>query len=326
MRVLLTGGTGFIGAAVGRALLSAAYEVVGVARKLPTSIALGSDPKILWHEVGSINNTTQWSQILQGVDTVVHCAARTHVMNEHAADALTAYREVNVAGTLRLAQQAAAVGVQRFVFLSSIKVNGEATAEGKVFTEVSPLLPEDPYGRSKAEAERTLFALADQTGMEVVVIRPPLVYGPGVKGNFARMLQWMKRGVPLPLGAVHNQRSLVALDNLVSLVLLCADRTCSPQAANQIFVVADGEDVSTTMLLQKMAQSAGSSSRLLPVPVCLLRAVASMLGKGGVAQRLTCNLQVDATKARMLLDWQPLVSMDEQLAKVLAIAKTETKE
>ena len=311
--ILITGVSGFVGRAVAQALLAAGQPVVAAVRQLPSQELL-LHTNLQWQAVGNINNQTQWQPALQGVHTVVHCAARAHVMQEHATDALAAYRKVNVAGTLHLAQQAAAAGVLRFVFVSSIKVNGETTFPGQPFTEESPPAPQDTYGQSKAEAEQALLALAAQTGMEVVIIRPPLVYGPGVKGNFAGMAKAVQRGIPLPLGAVHNQRSLVALDNLVSLVLLCADRTRSPQAANQVFVVADGEDVSTTTLLRKVAQAAGGHSRLLRLPAWLLRAGASLLDKRAMADRLLGNLQVDATKAYTLLGWRPVVTMDEQLA------------
>jgi nucleoside-diphosphate-sugar epimerase len=266
--------------------------------------------------VGAINGKTKWQSALRGVCTVVHCAARAHVMREHAAKTLAAYHDVNVEGTLNLAKQAAAAGVMRFVFISSIKVNGEATASDQSFTEHDTPAPEDAYGQSKAVAEHALLALSAHSGMEVVIIRPPLVYGPGVKGNFAVMAKALQRGLPLPFGAVHNQRSLVALNNLVSLVLLCADRERSPQAANQVFVVADGEDVSTSTLLRKVARAAGRPSRLLPVPASWLLAGAGLLGKRAVADRLLGNLQVDATKARTLLGWRPVVTMDEQLAKM----------
>jgi nucleoside-diphosphate-sugar epimerase/lipopolysaccharide/colanic/teichoic acid biosynthesis glycosyltransferase len=315
--ILVTGPTGFVGKAVVEALLASGQPVVAVVRHLLSSTPLQhANPQ--WHAVGSFNNQTKWQPALYGVHTVVHCAARTHVMREHTADALAAYREVNVAGTLHLAQQAAAAGVQRFVFISSIKVNGESTLPGQPFTEQCAPAPQDAYGQSKAAAEQALLALAAQTGMEVVIIRPPLIYGPGVKGNFAGMAKALQRGLPLPLGAVHNQRSLVALDNLVSLVQLCADRTRSPQAAKQVFVVADGEDISTTTLLRKVAQAAGRPIRLLPVPTWLLRSGASLLGKRTLADRLLDNLQVDATKARTLLGWRPVVTMDEQLAAMFA--------
>jgi nucleoside-diphosphate-sugar epimerase len=321
---LLTGATGFVGQAVAQVLLQSGQPVVAAVRQLPAkeakasgaSDATGVGP--IWQVVGSIEGKTDWQVALQGVQIVVHCAACAHVIHEHEAYALAAYREVNLLGTLRLAHQAAAAGVRRFVFLSSIKVNGESTVPGQAFTEADVPAPQDAYGQSKAEAEQGLLALAAQTDMEVVIIRPPLVYGPDVKGNFAGMLKALQRGLPLPLGAVHNQRSLVALDNLVSLVLLCADRERSPQAANHVFVVADGQDVSTTTLLRKVAQAAGCPSCLLPVPLSLLRAGATLLAKRAVVNRLLGNLQVDATKARTLLGWRPVVTMEQQLAAIFA--------
>lgn len=310
---LLTGGSGFIGRHIAQELSIRGTPFIMNVRAAPKNCAIAYSG-LRWHVVPDINSQTDWLLALKGVETVLHCAARAHVMREHAAYALAEYREVNVAGTLRLAQQAAVVGVKRFVFLSSIGVNGnQSTAP---FTEASEPHPHDAYSISKWEAEEALLALAAQTGMEVVIIRPTLVYGPGAPGNFGNMVRWVQRGLPLPLGAVHNQRSLVALDNLVSLVLLCADRSRSPQATNQVFVISDGEDVSTSTLLRKLARAAGQPSRLLPVPPNWLRAAASLLGRRAMADRLLGNLQVDASKARTLLGWQPAVTMDEQLAKM----------
>jgi nucleoside-diphosphate-sugar epimerase len=311
--ILLTGATGFIGRAVSVALLGNGTSLVASVRTRHAQATPAAEG-LRWVAVGDINAQTVWQTPLVGVHTVVHCAARAHVLREQATDILAAFREVNVAGTLRLAQQAAEAGVQRFVFLSSIGVNGNQTSVP--FDEAATPHPHDAYAVSKLEAEQTLLALAAQTGMEVVIIRPPLVYGSGAPGNFASLVRWVQRGLPLPLGAVHNKRSFVALENLVSLVLLCADRARSPLAANQVFVVADGEDVSTSTLLRKVARAAGRPSRLLPVPASWLRAGASLLGKRAVADRLLGNLQVDATKARTLLGWQPVVTMDEQLAKM----------
>lgn len=311
--LLLTGATGFIGREITAALLVNGASVVAAVRAHNVQGAPVAEGVRLV-PVGDINARTLWQAPLVGVHTVVHCAARVHVLREQATDALAAFREVNVAGTLRLAQQAVEAGVQRFVMLSSIGVNGNQTTVP--FNEDDIPHPHNAYAVSKLEAEETLLALASQTGMEVVIIRPPLVYGPGAPGNFASLVRWVQRGLPLPLGAVRNQRSFVALDNLVSLVLLCADRARSPQAANQVFVVADGEDVSTSTLLRKVARAAGRPSRLLPVPASWLRAGAGLLGKRAVADRLLGNLQVDATKARALLGWRPVVTMDEQLAKM----------
>jgi lipopolysaccharide/colanic/teichoic acid biosynthesis glycosyltransferase/nucleoside-diphosphate-sugar epimerase len=316
--VLVTGATGFVGRALVQALLASHQPVVAATRHFSTQTRLWSKDVRL-HAVGDINCDTQWETALHGVNTVVHCAARTNVMREEVADALAVYREGNVAGTLQLARQAVVAGVRRFVFLSSIKVNGEATLPRQPFNEQSAIAPQDAYGQSKAEAERALMDFAALAGLEVVIIRPPLVYGPGVKGNFAGMAKAIQCGFPLPLGAVRNQRSLLALDNLVSLVLLCADRARSPQAANQVFVVADGHDVSTTELLRKVAHASGRPSRLLPIPVGLLQAGASLLLRRALSDRLLSNLQVDDTKVRTLLGWHPVVTMDEQLAAMFAL-------
>ena len=311
---LITGASGFIGRHIAQELLAHGDSVAITFRASPKNSA-SAYTSFRWHVVGDISTKTDWHPALQGVQTVVHCAARAHVMREHATDALAAYREVNVAGTLRLAQQAAAIGVKRFVFLSSIGVNGNQSMVP--FTEASQLQPQDDYAVSKLEAEQALLALAAQSGMEVVIIRPPLVYGPNAPGNFGSLVRWVQCGFPLPLGAVNNQRSLVALDNLVSLVLLCADLAKSPQAANQVFVVADDENVSTSTLLRKVARAMGLPSRLLPVPVNWLQGGATMLGKRAVAVRLLGNLQVDATKARTLLGWSPVITLDQGLKKAV---------
>lgn len=262
--------------------------------------------------VASMTADTSWRQALDGVDAVVHAAARVHVMSETVGDPLAEFRRVNVAGTLNLARQAASMGVKRFVFLSSIKANGESTQIGKPFCADDVAAPQDPYGISKLEAEQGLMELAAKTGMEVVVIRPPLVYGPGVKANFMRMMQWLQRGIPLPLGAIHNKRSLVALDNLVDLITTCL---CHPAAANQVFLAGDGEDVSTTELLQRMGQALGKPTRLIPVPVSLLKVGASLLRRPDMAQRLCGYLQVDISKALLLLGWNPPITLDEGLRR-----------
>jgi nucleoside-diphosphate-sugar epimerase len=311
--IAVTGASGFIGRAFCAALLVNGFSVRAAVRyfgSLPLTDGLQEV------EIGEADGETDWSSTLVDVNCVFHCMAHTYMTCKHGAGALAAYRKVNVESTLRLARQAASAGVQRFVFLSSIKVNGEITLSGQAFTEKNVLAPKDDYALSKAEAEQALFDLARQTGMEVVVIRPPLVVGPGVKGNLASIIKLVQRGIPLPLGSVHNQRSLVALDNLVSLMLLCADPAQSTQAANQVFLVADGKDISITTLLHKVARAAGCPNRLLPVPPRLLRVTANLLGKNAIVHRLLDNLQVDATKARELLGWRPSVSIDEQLDKM----------
>jgi nucleoside-diphosphate-sugar epimerase len=249
--------------------------------------------------------------IVADVDIVVHCAARVHILNDQTADPLAEFRQVNVDGTLTLARQAAQAGVRRFVFLSSIKVNGEQSGDGLAFNADQRPAPSDPYGISKYEAEVGLRALARETGMEVVIIRPPLVYGPGVKANFLAMMRWLRRGVPLPLGGVtENRRSFVFLDNLVDLIVTCIDH---PAAANQTFLVSDDEDLSTAALLRRMAAALGRPARLIPMPAGLITLVAKLIGRPGIAQRLCGSLQVDIGKTKTLLCWSPPVSVDEGL-------------
>ena len=311
--VLVTGGSGFLGCAVLQALqLRGVHPLTASVRSTNVDLL----PELHLKQVAGLGPDTDWKACVQGVNTVIHCAARAHVMKDKTVAPLAEYRMVNVAGTLALARQAAEAGVRRFVFISSIKVNGELTLSGRSFLTDDTPAPEDAYAISKLEAERGLMAISRDTGMEIVIIRPPLVYGPGVKGNFAAMIRWIRRGVPLPLGAVHNRRSLVALANLVDFIVLCADRERSPRAANEVFLIADGEDVSTTELLRKVARAYGVKPRLLPVPARWMRFAAGLLGKGAVADRLLGSLVVDSSKARDLLGWRPVISMDAQLQKM----------
>jgi len=306
-QALVTGSSGFVGRHLCAWLLQQGWLVRGLSRR-------GLAPEGVEAVVCDLLQGSVEERCLQGVDVLVHCAARVHVMDDHAADPLAAFRKVNVEGTLNLARQAAQAGVKRFVFLSSIKVNGEAT-DGVPFTERDPVVTTDPYGRSKYEAEQGLLKIAAETTMEVVIIRPPLIYGPGVKANFQKMMQWIAKGVPLPLGAVRNRRSLVALDNLVDFIGLCMQH---PKAANEVFLISDGEDVSTAELLRRVAKAMGKPARLIPVPVGVMRFSLTLAGKQAVADRLFGSLQVDMSKARTLLGWQPVVSMDAQLAKMVA--------
>lgn len=313
--VLVTGGTGFLGRAVLKRLLATEKRPLIAAVRCKEA---DFPAEIKVESVGELDSNTDWTACLQGVEVVIHCAARAHVMKDKIDDPLAEYRKVNVQGTLALARQAVQAGVRRFVFISSIKVNGngEHTEPTHPFRADDAPAPDDAYGASKLEAEQGLMALAQDAGMEVVIIRPPLVYGPGVKGNFASMVNWVRKNVPLPLGAVHNQRSLVALENLVDFIALCADRKHSHRAANEVFLISDGEDVSTTELLRKVALAYGVRPRLLPIPVRWIQATANLLGKGAVADRLLGALVVDNSKAQELLGWTPVISMDEQLKKM----------
>jgi nucleoside-diphosphate-sugar epimerase len=309
--ILVTGATGFVGSALIRRLAAerACNGVVAAVRSKATS-----PEGVRQVLVRDMSPNIDWSRAVNGIDALVHCAARVHVMKDDATDPLEAYREVNVSGTLNLARQAAQAGVRRFIFVSSIKVNGETTQLGQPFTAEDAPSPLDPYGVSKLEAEQGLRDIEAQTGMEVVIVRSPLVYGPGVKANFASMMRWVASGIPLPLGAIHNARSMVALDNLVDLFVTCLKH---PAAAGQTFLVSDGEDVSTTELLRRTAQAMGKRAFLLPVPAFVLEWGAALLGKRDVAQRLCGSLQVDINKTRRLLGWTPPLTLEQGLKKAL---------
>jgi nucleoside-diphosphate-sugar epimerase len=306
MNILLTGGSGFVGAA-----LHASLGQHAVRRAMRTPCAAANDCVT----IANIDPDTDWNLALHGREVVLHLAARAHVMQEHSSDPLATYRSVNTAGTLNLAQQAAAAGVRRFIFLSSVKVHGEATRPGQPFQVDAQLQPQDPYGISKHEAEQGLRQIAKATSMELVIIRPPLIYGPGVKANFAALLRTVARGIPLPLGALHNLRSLLALDNLIDFIHLCMTH---PAAANQTFLVSDGDDISTPELIHRMAQALDQPTRLLPVPVWLLHAAAAPLGQRMAMQRLCGSLQVDISHARQRLGWRPPITLNEGLRRTVA--------
>ena len=306
-RVLVTGANGFIGKSLCKEMLRQKRQVIATVRS-----AYQFFPDLEFITMGLIDSETNWSEALHDVNVVIHLAAKVHVMCDDMVTSREEFHKVNVNSTLNLANQAIKVGVQRFIYLSSIKVNGEQTFPQQYFTEMDIPKPYGPYATSKWNAEQGLMELARETGLEVVIIRPPLVYGPGVKANFRTMMQWLHKGIPLPLGAIHNKRSLVALDNLVDLIITCLDH---PAAANQVFLAGDGEDLSTPALLRRLGLAMGKPARLLPVPVSLLKAAAALLGKRDMAQRLCKSLQVDISKARTLLGWNPPINVDEGLRR-----------
>lgn len=313
--IFVTGATGFVGGALVRRLL-ADGERVAVGLRAPSGALwpVGVQTRVL----GTLGEDALDTLDLTGVSTVVHCAGRAHIMRDTAPDPLAAYRCVNVAGTLALAQRAAVAGVRRFVYISTIKVNGESTAPGHSFAETDRPEPLDAYAQSKLEAEEGLKAFATEHGMEWVVIRPPLVYGPGVKANFAALAQAAAKGWPLPLGSIRNQRSLVALENLVDFIACCMRH---PQAANQTFLISDGHDLSTPELVRQLAHAAGLTARLPAIPVALLKMAAAMLGKKGAVERMSESLQVNITKAQTLLHWVPPVTVEQGLASVMQGAR-----
>lgn len=316
-RILVTGSTGFVGLRLCAALRENNLGVREAVRCSPIHVA--ERERVA---VGEIDGQTDWRQAVEGINSIIHLAGRAHVMRESHADPLMAYRRLNVVGTVRFAQQAAAAGVRRFVFVSSIKVNGEATTD-RPFTEADSPAPLDAYGLSKYEAEVELKRIGRETGMEVVVVRPTLVYGPGVKGNFLSLLRWINRGLPLPLARCDNRRSLVGLENLVDLLRCCAT---DPRAAGHTFLAGDGEDLSTPELVRRVAFALRVKPRLLPVPASWLRLAARTIGRTGIYERLCGSLQVDIGHAREVINWMPPSSVQEELARTASwIKKAENR-
>lgn len=308
MDVLLTGGSGFVGSCVAKRLLDEGHRVTAAVR----GSDMRSDARLESWRFEELSADQDWRAALEGKSLVIHCAARVHVMGDSAVDPLSEFRNVNVDGTCALARQAANAGIRRFIFISSIKVNGESTTLGLPYRADDIPAPQDFYGISKFEAEQGLRKVAAETGMEVVIIRPPLVYGPRVKGNFASMITLVGKGFPLPMGAIHNKRSLVGIDNLVDLIIRCIGH---PAAANQVFLAGDGADLSTTELLRGVGRAMGKPARLIPVPAGMLQLGATLLGKKAMAQRLLGSLQVDISKTCELLDWRPPYTVDEGLRR-----------
>ncbi|WP_047238256.1 UDP-glucose 4-epimerase family protein [Chromobacterium subtsugae] len=304
MKALITGADGFVGRDLVQTLLHINNEVI------PTSRS-GKNGCIA---TGDLSENYDWCQILTDCDVVIHLAARVHQMHDTTPDPLSEFRRVNTSGTLHLARQAISAGVKRFVFISSVKVNGEESAIP--YSENSSPQPSDPYALSKWEAEQGLLQLAKESTMEIVIIRPPLVYGPGVKGNFLSLIKIVQYGIPLPFKSIKNLRSLVGLSNLVDFIILCADRNRSPKAAGQVFLISDGSDISTPELIEKVSTACNLKPKLICFPPLLLNLIATFMRKKEAANRLLGSLQVDITKARSMLGWQPIMTMDQQLRQI----------
>ena len=309
MRILVTGASGFVGRRLCSNLIEQGHEVIAVVRQ-QTSVIFENHESLRVVIIDNINAETDWRDVLDSAEVVVHLAARVHVMNETLADAWKAYRKINVGGTERLARAAAIAKVKLFVFLSSIKVNGEVTQD-QPFSSQSAVNPQDPYAVSKWEAEQVLQRISDETGMEVVILRPPLVYGPGVKANYLCLLHWIDRGIPLPLASVDNRRSMIYLGNLVDAMIACIQ---NPLAVGKTYLISDGEDVSTPDLIRQIANSMHKPDYLWRCPEVILRGVARLAAKSSELDRLLSSLQVDSSKIREDLHWVPPYSLEQGIA------------
>jgi nucleoside-diphosphate-sugar epimerase len=308
MKILVVGASGFVGGHIVRRLAADGIPVRAAVHRNRTNLPDGIEIA----ENVNLEGSFDWASAIKGCDAIVHLGARVHVMQETSANALEAYRRINVEGTMSLARQAVSAGIRRFVFLSSVKVCGESTSSGEAFVETMMPRPLDPYGISKSEAERGLLELGRESGMEIVILRPPLIYGPGVRANFLSMMRWLRRGLPLPFGSIDNRRSLIGVDNMVDLICICL---LHPAAAGEVFLASDGQDLSTPELLRKLSEALDTKARLLPVPVGMLEGVAALAGQRALAQRLCLSLRVDSRKVREVLDWHPPVSVDEELQR-----------
>lgn len=304
MKILLTGASGFVGRSLCDRLLAENHRIIAPVRShdlLPYNHNLRPE------KISGLQDSLDWKLMLKDVEVIIHLASRVHVMNDTSIDPLAEFRKINVGATLNLARQAVELGVQRFIYMSSIKVNGEKTLPVKPFTAEDKPAPVDPYGISKYEVEQSLAQIASETGLEVVILRPPLVYGPNVKANFLRLIKWVKLGLPLPLGSLHNQRSMVYVGNLVDAVIACLEH---PSVAGETFLVSDGEDVSTPQLITMIASAMGKTSRVLPFPTAILNILGKATGKSTEVERLANSLCVDSGKIRTLLGWNPPFTME----------------
>ncbi|NVK02499.1 MAG: SDR family oxidoreductase [Oceanospirillaceae bacterium] len=318
MRILVTGANGFVGRHV-CLMLEKTFEVVAAVRNDLALTELSREANGAHIEVvGEIDGDTDWEAALSGVDVVIHAAARAHVMGEQAGEGLAAYRSVNVDGSTALARQAVQVGVKRFIYLSSIKVNGEQTFPSRPFRSDNEPAPEDDYGQSKTEAEKALKEISAESDMELVIIRPPLVYGSGVKGNFSTLMRIARTRVPLPFGCISNRRSLVSVNNLTSLLTVCLTH---PNAANRTFLVSDDQDLSTTELIANLRVAAGRSPRLICLPVNLCGLLLRLVGLKRMAERLFGSLQVDITDTKRMLKWYPPYDALEEFEKLFLESK-----
>ncbi|WP_339781630.1 NAD-dependent epimerase/dehydratase family protein [uncultured Thalassospira sp.] len=311
-RMAITGANGFVGQAVCKAALAAGYAVRPLVRSETAKAQLPADLAQYARVVGDIDGDTDWADHLQDVNCVVHLAARVHVMRDISTDPLAAFRAVNVAGSLHLARAADAQNVKRMVFVSSVKVNGEET-RFSAFNEHSPVKPKDPYGQSKAEAENALRQFSQISGLGLTILRPPLVYGPGVKANFAAMAKLTRRGIPLPFGAIRNHRSLIHVDNLAD---ACVVAVGHPTACYKTYLVSDGEDFSIGEMMTLLAEGMGKKPVMVPVPTCILGFLGQITGKSAEVQRLTSSLQIDNRAIRRDLNWLPPIEARDGLRSV----------
>jgi nucleoside-diphosphate-sugar epimerase len=310
-KILITGATGFVGKALFENLKSKKKYLVHLSTRINQEKLFEGGKAF---NIGEIDSNTNWKDALSGVDCIVHCAARAHMTENKQTDSLNAYRTINVDGTRNLAKQAVAINIKRFIFLSSIKVNGEGTIASKSFKYNDISQPEDAYGISKCEAEQALLEISKQTGLEVVIIRPPLVYGEGVKGNFLRLLDLVYKQIPLPFVKINNLRSFIGLDNLVDLIICCIDH---PKAGGKIFLASDGEDLSTLDLIRKLSKFMNKSPRLFQVPQSIIQLIGRLVGKSSEVKRLFGSLRIDNSYTREILGWSPALSLDESLEKTV---------